>query len=270
MSAEDPSDRRTRQHHCSWAERIPLEPWPTVHEWNAVTQKYEPVQYEDDSAEAPVRDADMQHGGAAQAGLPLPAADAYVADMHAERVELHANDDDWLQASFEDARSVGAVRVLQLEEGQSAPDTVVLMAPHYDLSRRALGVEAKRSAKAQQLSRLCPFAVIKIRLLQFSDGPQFVCTCGNAGCHRSKAEHTNCHNQMRIPEQRQHTVAQALGGQAPLCRCAVAAIYALWGDGDSGEDSPFFSFYHEQNPFSALFPSHLRLLACLRSWSSHT
>lgn len=164
-------------------------------------------------------------------------------------LDAHGSTDRWLQHQF--SRTC-AVRQLQLAEVEDGCE-VVLVTPVYNAETRRLGVDARTDAE-QQAARANPFALLHVRQVLCSDGVIFCNTCANPGCNRTPAENHRIDAAMQHHNQRHTTQGEVFGATEPLCRCAKAAINALWPEDDERPE-PFPHWFEQQEPGAVRTPS---------------
>lgn len=173
-------------------------------------------------------------------------------------IPMHASDEAWLRDSFRASKGKGATRVLEVRSDGTIANTVILSSPHYHLTRRVLGAEAVPRDDSQQIARCCPLALIKVKLLYFSESAYVCCSCGNAGCERSSNVRELFSREISFPEKQRQSYEAVFGDNAALCRCAQACIEAIWGRVGDADDidedgQSFCSWYREQEPGRAIY-----------------
>jgi hypothetical protein len=161
-----------------------------------------------------------------------------------EHMEDDVDDDTWVHNAFKNARNEsGSVRALQVTEAGE----VLMMAPVYNVATRQVGTEAGRVDLSQQAARICPFAIVRVQQVHFDAGPQFFSVCQNPGCDRCNDDDDLTRDFACLPHRQHLRLQDVLGERKPPCRCARAAIKAVWGTvgnpGDIANDSSFYVWF---------------------------
>lgn len=178
------------------------------------------------SAEGP--DADSSYAEQALAGhFPAPVGGQEQDDIqHFQSLEVDTNNEEWLVNILTSPDVQACVRLLEVSESED----VIMTMPHYDLTRRCLGVYAVPGIEKSHAARRNPFAFITIRRFLFAGGVVFANLCNNQGCSRSHKEAAIFDRHFSCPDVQDHTVEQLFGDHDPLCRCATEAIKLKWGN----------------------------------------
>ena len=156
---------------------------------------------------------------------------------------------DWILQGYQAAVQAGGLRPLEVLESGA----VILLAPAYNATaaERVMGAQAV-CVGSQQVARANPFVLLTVQQLMCSDGTKFINTCQNPHCARSFEDHEHFHNLFSQPSVLHRTCNDVLGGRAPLCACAQAAITALWGsighDMALADEESFGSWFAAQEP----------------------
>ena len=162
------------------------------------------------------------------------------ANEYVLRLDAGGTVDQWLQQQFQ---KTCAVQMLQMAEVEDSSE-LVLMTPVYNAESRTLGADARVDTE-QQAARANPFALLHVRAVLCSDGIVFCNTCANPGCNRPPAANDTISAAMQHHNQRHLSATDVFGDTEPLCRCAKAAISALWPENDD-QPEPFPYWFEQQ------------------------
>ena len=112
------------------------------------------------------------------------AADAELEQDMFQSMDLHNSSHEWLRGALaDDGEEARVVQVIEVTENLE----VVMVMPCYDSPSGSFESDARLrpEPERQQAARLNPFSFVRLKRVDFVDGPVICSCCDNPGCDRS-------------------------------------------------------------------------------------